>query len=113
MMQSFTLLTFAPMMGKAGVDIRKKANLHYRSIKDDAAEQALVRAEFKALGKMLRSNPSAGLMIASATINGQSFSAFSGAGEIMTNDQRFSMLGMIVSCLDLQSPISSMQISTF
>lgn len=91
------------------MSIKRRANEIYSAIKDDADACAQIRKEFSSLALQIATDPSASQVITSATVNGQTFSAAVG----MTNGDRMTLLRYVVWCLDNQTPLSSVQITTF
>lgn len=84
-------------------------NSIYHAIKDNAAAQAKIRAEFASLAVTIATDPNASARVTSATIDGQTFSSQAA----MTEGQRLNLLRRVVACLDAQSPISKTVIPTF
>jgi len=91
------------------VSLHNDANAIYYAIKDDAAAQATIRAEFRRLAVLIATDPNASARVTSATIDGQTFSSQA----VMTEGQRLNLLRRVVACLDAQSPISKTVIPTF
>ena len=84
------------------MSLHSDANAIFAAVRDDAAAQATIRAEFKRLAVLIATDPSASARITSATIDGQRFSSQAA----MTEGQRLNLLRRVVACFDAQSPIS-------
>jgi hypothetical protein len=91
------------------VNFTTLANTIFAAIKDDSASCAKIRAEFKSLSVLLPTDPNASARVTSATVNGQTFTA----QPTMTNAQRLILLREVVRRIDINSTISSTQLTTF